>query len=175
MAFRRKVPGASDSLCCSGAVFVSARALYIRFRYQWPAKRLATVQSRPRGKRLIYGWVREASGYDSPRRAGTLPPPLRASERPIAIACFRLLTGLPDFPDLSLPSFISCIALLTFVAAFGPYCILDDLIGIFLKLYFDRFDVSETKSFFAHKLMPEQVNWICSGSRAYLDLPQQSL
>jgi hypothetical protein len=28
---------------------------------------------------------------------------------------------------------------------------------------------------FAHKLMPEQVNWICSGSSAYLDLPQQSL
>jgi len=47
------------------------------------------------------------------------------------------------------------------------------------KLYFDRFDVSETKSLylstFAHKLMPEQVNWICSGSCVYLDLPQQSL
>jgi hypothetical protein len=47
------------------------------------------------------------------------------------------------------------------------------------KLYFDRFEVSETKSLylsmFAHKLMPEQVNWTCSGSCAYLDLPQQSL
>src|ERR1035437_2384975 len=179
MAFRRKVPRSVTACAVRSAVFVSARALYIRSRYQWPAKRLATVQSRPRGKRLIYGWVREASGYDSPRRVGTLPPPLRASERPIAIACSRLLTGLPDFPDLSLPSFISCIALLTFVAAFGPYCLLDDLIGIFFKLYFDRFDVSETKSLylstFAHKLMPEQVNWICSGSCVYLDLPQQSL
>jgi hypothetical protein len=78
-----------------------------------------------------------------------------------------------------LPSFISCIALLTFVAAFGPYCLLYNLIGIFFKLHFYRFDVSEPKSLslstFAHKLMPEQVNWICSGSRAYLDLPQQSL
>src|ERR1035441_9385636 len=73
--------------------------------------------------------------------------------------------------NLSLPSFISCIALLTFVAAFAPYCLLDDLIGIFFKLYFDRFDVSEPNLFFAHKLMPEQVNWICSGSCAYLDLP----
>jgi hypothetical protein len=43
------------------------------------------------------------------------------------------LTGLPDFPDLSLPSFISCIALLTFVAAFGPYRLLGGLIGIFLS------------------------------------------
>jgi hypothetical protein len=84
--------------------------------------------ARPLGKRLTYG-CGKSSGYDSLRRAGTLPPALRASERPIAIACFRLLTGLPDFPDLSLPSFISCIALLTLVAAFAPYCLLDDLVG----------------------------------------------
>ena len=75
MAFRRKVPRSVTACAVRSAVFVSARALYIRSRYQWPAKRLATVQSRPRGKRLIYGWVREASGYDSLRRAGTLPPP----------------------------------------------------------------------------------------------------
>src|ERR1017187_4750367 len=174
MAFRRKVPGASDSLCCSVCRFHECQgALYsLSVPVACQATGDCSISSARKETDL---WVREASGYDSPRRAGTLPPPLRASERPIAIACSRLLTGLPDFPDLSLPSFIACIALLTFVAAFGPYCLWDDLIGIFFKLYFDRFDVSEPKLFFAHKLMPEQVHWICSGSRAYLDLPQQSL
>src|SRR5580658_857186 len=52
---------------------------------------------------------------------GTLPPSRRASDRPIAIACLRLFTVLPERPDLSLPSFISCIARWTFFEALGPY------------------------------------------------------
>jgi len=118
---------------CAGrfCVFVSAGAVYTRCRYQACEATGDCLISSARKETDLGVW--EASGYDSLRRAGTLSPPLRASERPIAIACFGLLTGLPDFPDLSLPSFISCIALLTFVAAFGPYCLLDDLIGIFLS------------------------------------------
>jgi hypothetical protein len=53
--------------------------------------------------------------------AGTLPPSLRASDSPIAIACFLLLTVLPERPLLSLPRLRSCIALFTFWPAFLPY------------------------------------------------------
>jgi hypothetical protein len=52
---------------------------------------------------------------------GTLPPAFRASDNPIAIACFLLVTFLPDRPLLSVPSFRSCIALSTFFWAFFPY------------------------------------------------------
>lgn len=53
--------------------------------------------------------------------AGTLPPSLRASESPMAIACFLLLTVLPEPPLLSLPRLRSCIAFFTFSPAFLPY------------------------------------------------------
>ncbi|HEY8227923.1 MAG TPA: hypothetical protein VIG25_21810 [Pyrinomonadaceae bacterium] len=52
---------------------------------------------------------------------GTFAPSLRASERPIAIACFLLVTFLPDRPLFSVPLFRSCIALSTFLDAFLPY------------------------------------------------------
>jgi hypothetical protein len=52
---------------------------------------------------------------------GTLAPARRASERPIAIACFRLVTFLPDRPLFKVPLLRSCIALLTFCCAFFPY------------------------------------------------------
>jgi hypothetical protein len=42
-----------------------------------------------------------------PGAGGTLPPAFRASERPIAIACLRLLPIVPEPPDLSSPRFIS--------------------------------------------------------------------
>src|SRR5580692_3044579 len=41
---------------------------------------------------------------------GTFSPFLRASERPIAMACLRLVTFSPLRPLLSLPSCISCIS-----------------------------------------------------------------
>lgn len=54
---------------------------------------------------------------------GTLAPFLRASERPIAIACFLLFTRppLPLFPERSVPFFLRCIALLTDLLAALPY------------------------------------------------------
>jgi hypothetical protein len=45
---------------------------------------------------------------------------LRACERPIAIACFRLFTFLPERPDFSWPRFISCMAFSTFSLALSP-------------------------------------------------------
>src|ERR1043165_9219644 len=52
---------------------------------------------------------------------GTLPPALRASDNPIAIACFLLVTFFPERPLLSFPFFRSCIARLTFFCAVLPY------------------------------------------------------
>src|SRR5580700_58744 len=54
---------------------------------------------------------------------GTFAPLLRASERPIAIACFRLFTTppLPPLPERSVPLFLRCITLLTLLLAAFPY------------------------------------------------------
>jgi uncharacterized protein YjbI with pentapeptide repeats len=60
--------------------------------------------------------------------AGTLPPSLRASERPIAIACSLLFTVLPE-PLLSLPRLRSCIARFTLSWAFLPYFAIVVLFG----------------------------------------------
>lgn len=52
---------------------------------------------------------------------GTLPPARRASERPIAMACLRLFTFLPERPDSSVPFFRSFIVFATLDDAFLPY------------------------------------------------------
>jgi hypothetical protein len=53
---------------------------------------------------------------------GTLAPFLRASDNPIAIACFRLVTRppRPDFPDFSVPCFFRRMALSTDLEAASP-------------------------------------------------------
>ena len=51
---------------------------------------------------------------------GTFAPALRASDSPIAMACLRLVTFLPEVPLLSVPFFSSCSALATLSCAFGP-------------------------------------------------------
>src|SRR5262249_33907882 len=58
---------------------------------------------------------------EPPRLRGTLPPSRRASLRPIAIACLRLVTFRPERPDFSVPRFRSCIARSTLLCAFFPY------------------------------------------------------
>jgi hypothetical protein len=52
---------------------------------------------------------------------GTLPPSARASDKPIAIACLRLVTFLPEPPLFSVPRLRSCIAFSTLSEAFFPY------------------------------------------------------
>jgi hypothetical protein len=52
---------------------------------------------------------------------GTFAPDLRASDRPIAIACFLLLTLRPDRPLRNVPFLRSCMARLTLLPAFFPY------------------------------------------------------
>jgi len=51
---------------------------------------------------------------------GTLPPSRRASERPMATACLRLVTFLPE-PLLSVPRLYLCISVSTLSDAFFPY------------------------------------------------------
>jgi hypothetical protein len=53
--------------------------------------------------------------------AGTLPPSARASDSPMAMACLRLVTFLPEPPLRSVPAFRSCIVFSTFSLAFFPY------------------------------------------------------
>src|SRR4051812_14411461 len=60
---------------------------------------------------------------------GAFPPSLRASDNPMAIACFLLVTFLPDLPLFSVPSLRSCIAFLTFSCAFLPYLAIAHLIS----------------------------------------------
>src|SRR4029079_11387976 len=57
---------------------------------------------------------------DFPPR-GHLPPAPRASEGPMAMACFRLVTFLPDPPERNVPRLRSCMAFSTFCAALSPY------------------------------------------------------
>jgi hypothetical protein len=52
-------------------------------------------------------------------RGGTLPPSFRASDKPIAIACLRLLTVLPE-PLFNVPRLRSRIVRATFSPAFAP-------------------------------------------------------
>jgi hypothetical protein len=53
--------------------------------------------------------------------AGTFAPSARASDKPIAIACLRLLTFLPERPLRNVPFLRSRIALATFFDAFLLY------------------------------------------------------
>jgi hypothetical protein len=58
--------------------------------------------------------------FDDAFLLGTLPPARRASDKPMAIACLRLVTFLPELPERSVPRFFSCIARSTFSPAFFP-------------------------------------------------------
>jgi len=65
---------------------------------------------------------------------GTFAPFFRASESPMAIACFRLVTRppLPPFPERNVPRFSLCIALFTDLAAAFPYlAMIPPLPGVF--------------------------------------------
>lgn len=53
---------------------------------------------------------------------------MRASESPIAIACLRLFTVLPDLPLFSVPRFLRRIALSTISWALGPYFLVPELL-----------------------------------------------
>jgi hypothetical protein len=66
--------------------------------------------------------------FFAPRRGGTFAPSRRASDRPIAIACFRLRTVFPDRPLLSDPRLRLRMASSTFSCALRPYFAITDLL-----------------------------------------------
>lgn len=73
-------------------------------------------------QRILHGPAENAlKGYA--RLDGTFAPFLRASERPMAIACFLLVTRppLPPFPECKVPRFFRRMALFTDFAAAFPY------------------------------------------------------
>src|SRR5262249_30498520 len=61
-----------------------------------------------------------AAGHLALAFRGTFAPCLRASERPMAIACLRLVTFFPERPLLRVPRLRSCMARFTFACAFLP-------------------------------------------------------
>jgi hypothetical protein len=63
----------------------------------------------------------DADFFDADFFGGTFAPARRASDNPMAIACLRLLTFLPEPPLRSVPSLRSCMTFLTFACAFFPY------------------------------------------------------
>ena len=89
------------------------------------AKTMAkSARSVRRTRRVYFFFVLrffEDDFFDEDDFFGTFPPARRASERPMAIACFRLFTFLPELPLLSVPLFRSCIARSTFFEAFLLY------------------------------------------------------
>lgn len=66
--------------------------------------------------------LRDVERPDEDFGGGTLAPFSRASDSPIAIACFRLVTRppCPAFPRFSVPRFLRCIALSTDLEAASP-------------------------------------------------------
>lgn len=62
-----------------------------------------------------------ADFFEVPFFAGTFPPAFRASDSPIAMACFRLFTAFPLRPLFSSPRFSSCNAFPTLSFDFCPY------------------------------------------------------
>jgi hypothetical protein len=72
---------------------------------------------------------------------GTFAPFLRASDKPIAIACLRLFTfpALPPFPERSVPFLRLRVALSTLFSAARPYFLLPDFRDL---LFFDAILIS---------------------------------
>jgi hypothetical protein len=81
---------------------------------------IARVRRANAADRLI-GRVYFVYFFRPPRFRGTFAPALRASDRPIAIACLRLVTRFPDRPLRRVPRFRSRMTFSTFFDAFLPY------------------------------------------------------
>ena len=84
--------------------------------------------------------------------AGTLPPARRASDKPMAIACLRLLTVLPERPLFNSPLLRSCIARLTFRVAVLPYRAIKSPHGYFLASIRLRSFVKNTEQPLCHRI-----------------------
>jgi hypothetical protein len=101
-----------------GATAAHGKADSTRFGDELPESRDVLVSGRVRvvcHRRDCYFF------FELPRLRGTFAPDFLASDSPIAIACFRLVTFLPERPERSVPRLRSCMARLTLLWAFFPY------------------------------------------------------
>ena len=103
---------------------------------------------------------------------GTFFPALRASDKPIAIACFGLVTFLPLRPLFSVPCFISLISVSTFLLADGLYFRVELLffagaffVGVFFVAFFavDFFVAFFVVMGFLHRLRLLNAKRSCTG------------
>jgi hypothetical protein len=78
---------------------------------------IATESHSNTGTRIAYAAALLADFFGS----GTLAPFFLASDRPMAMACFGLVTFFPLWPDFNLPAFISRISVSTDFDAAGLY------------------------------------------------------
>jgi hypothetical protein len=79
-----------------------------------PGRRLLRYRLRARDRDPELDRDRVPDLDDEARLRGTLAPARRASERPMAMACFRLVTFFPEPPLRKVPRFRSLITLATF-------------------------------------------------------------
>src|SRR5215472_9028565 len=94
---------------------------------------------------------------------GTFAPFFRASESPIAIACFRLVTFLPLRPLFSVPFFISLISRSTLLPALGLYFLPELFFAAFFVAFFadflaDFFAVDFFAAFLVAMALPPLTN-----------------
>ncbi len=99
---------------------------------------------------------------------GTFAPFLRASDRPIAMACFLLVT-FPPVPDRSEPRFRRRIALSTVFAAARPYFLPPDL-----ELFFGAICILPSVWIFVTPRAAELSGCFWSLSLQFLDPPPHS-
>jgi hypothetical protein len=105
-------------------------------------------ENRPGRKKTISNYrLKRYFFFFAFRGGGTFPPSRRACERPIAIACFRLFTRLPERPLLSSPVFLSCNARLTFCCAILPYRAMIHCLHVWLPALPERSDEIRNYSF----------------------------
>jgi len=102
---------------------------------------------------------REQALTIQPFLAGTFFPALRASDNPIAIACFLLVTLLPLRPLFNFPCFIARISRSTLFPAAGEYLRVD------LLLLVDFFSVVFFFDVLGAIASPCQVRWLPAFAR----------
>src|SRR5205807_9439305 len=89
-------------------------------RDPWSSLRLRSGQAtRARDDTELRGYF--FFDFDDDFFFGTFAPARRASDSPMAMACLRLFTFLPELPLLSVPCLRSCITFSTFFDAFLLY------------------------------------------------------
>ncbi len=69
----------------------------------------------------FFQWWRDVDEREEEGFFGTFAPAWRASESPMAMACLRLFTVLPELPLFNVPALRSCMAFATLSLAVLPY------------------------------------------------------